>query len=295
MILPSSNLLPPKVMPDSFLHHLTGSMSEGAAGNPTGVMMEAAFAHHHLAWRYINMEVPSRDLADAVRGARAMGFRGFNCSIPHKVNVVRHLDGIGRSAEIIGAVNCVVERDGLFIGENTDGIGFLRSLEPVLPPAGQNIVILGAGGAARAIAVELALAGARHLTIVNRNAERGSALANLIMTRTSTEASFVEWTTPFHVPKSAAALINATSVGLYQPDSIPSLELDSLRQGTVVADVVFNPVQTRLLQEATARACTPLDGLGMLVNQGATAIHHWTGIHPDPQILRAALENAMGV
>jgi shikimate dehydrogenase len=281
--------------PASFLHHLTGSMSEGAAGNPTGVMMEAAFAHHHLPWRYVNMEVPAANLAEAVRGARAMGFRGFNCSIPHKIAVIQHLDGLGRSAEIIGAVNCVVARDGRLLGENTDGVGFLRSLEPVLPPAGKEFVILGAGGAARAIAVELALAGARHLTIVNRNMDRGSALAHLISTRTSASASFIEWNKPFRVPNSANALINATCVGLYRPNDLPNVELDSLREGTVVADVVFNPVQTRLLKEAAARACIPLDGLGMLVNQGATAIQHWTGITPDARVLRAALETAMGV
>ena len=281
--------------PSSFLPHLTGSMSEGAAGNPTGVMMEAAFVHHDLPWRYINMEVNAADLADAVRGARAMGFRGFNCSIPHKIAVIQHLDGLGRSAEIIGAVNCVVLRDGHLYGENTDGIGFLRSLEPVLPPAGKELVILGAGGAARAIAVELALAGARHLTIVNRDKERGNALKQLIETRTPASASFIEWIVPFHVAETASALINATCVGLYQPDAIPRIHLDSLRPGTVVADVVFNPVRTRLLKEAAARSCVTLDGLGMLVNQGATAIRHWTGTDPDPRVLRTALETAMGV
>ncbi len=282
-------------VPASFLYQLTGSMSEGAAGNPTGAMMEAAFAHHGLPWRYINMEVPSATLADAVRGARAMGFRGFNCSIPHKIAVIQCLDALGRSAEIIGAVNCVVERDGRFIGENTDGIGFLRSLETILPPAEKELVILGAGGAARAIAVELALAGARHLTIVNRDARRGSELAGLITTRTNASASFVEWSATFRLPKSADALINATSIGLYQPDALPDIELDSLRSDSVVADVVFNPVQTRLLKEAAARGCKSLDGLGMLVNQGATAIEYWTGITPDARVLRAALEHAMGV
>jgi shikimate dehydrogenase len=125
--------------------------------------------------------------------------------------------------------------------------------------------------------------------------DRGSALAHLISTRTSAAASFIEWNKPFRVPNSAHALINATCVGLYRPDDLPDVELDSLREGSVVADVVFNPVQTRLLKEAAARACTPLDGLGMLVNQGATAIQHWTGITPDARVLRAALETAMGV
>src|SRR6478735_1888976 len=102
--------------PATFLHELVGSMSQGAAGNPTVVMIEAAFSHHELPWRYVNMEVTPEDLGVAVRGARALGFRGFNCSLPHKVTVIPHLDGLGQSAEVMGAVNCVVRRDGKFIG-----------------------------------------------------------------------------------------------------------------------------------------------------------------------------------
>jgi shikimate dehydrogenase len=281
--------------PHSFLHELTGSFSEGAAGNPTGVMMEAAFAHHNLPWRYINMEVPAAGLAEAVAGARAMGFRGFNCSIPHKVSVLQHLDGLGRSAGIMGAVNCVVRRDGRLIGENTDGKGFLRSLETVLAPAGKEMVLLGAGGAARAIAVELALVGAKKLTIVNRDPVRGRALADLIGTQTGAEAAFVPWQQPYRVPEATAAVIQATCVGLYQPEQAPELEFDSLRPGMVAADVVFNPVETLFLKRARARGCTAVDGLGMLVNQGITALQYWTGVDPDPAVMRKALEVAMGV
>src|ERR1041385_6499814 len=140
-------------MPSSFLHELVGSMSQGAAGNPTVALIEAAFPHHGLPWRYVNMEVTPEALGDAVRGARAMGFRGFNCSLPHKVMVIPHLDGLGESAALMGAVNCVVRRDGKLIGENTDGKGFLRSLSAVVDPKGKSVVLFGAGGAARAIAV----------------------------------------------------------------------------------------------------------------------------------------------
>src|SRR5215475_5753525 len=127
----------------NFLHDLVGSMSQGAAGNPTVAMIEAAFRHHNLHWRYVNMEVTPEDLADAVRGARSMGFRGFNCSLPHKVAVIPHLDGLGESAQVMGAVNCVVRRDNKFIGENTDGKGFLRSLETVTNPKGKSVVLFG--------------------------------------------------------------------------------------------------------------------------------------------------------
>lgn len=281
--------------PNSFLSELTGSLSEGAAGNPTGAMMDAAFAHHGLPWRYVNMEVSASHLEDAVRGARAMGFRGFNCSIPHKTAVIRHLDGLGRSAEIMGAVNCVVRRGERLIGENTDGKGFLSALQTVLNPEGKRLLILGAGGAARAIAVELALAGAAHLAVVNRDTGRGERLAELICTKTPARAEFHAWSGNFRVPAGVDAVIQATCVGLYEPDAAPDVDYESLRPGMVAADVVFNPVQTRFLREAAARGCVPLDGLGMLVNQGVVGIRYWTGIDPDPGVMRAALEAAMGI
>src|SRR3954463_9680922 len=149
----------------SFLSAVTGSFAMPASENPTVAMIEAAYRHHGIDARYLNCEVAPEALGDAVRGARAMGWAGFNCSIPHKVAVVDHLDGLGESARLIGAVNCAVRRDGAYIGENTDGQGFLASLRTVVDPAGKALVVFGAGGAARAIAVETALAGARSITV----------------------------------------------------------------------------------------------------------------------------------
>jgi len=160
----------------TFLSMISGSFATPAAENPTVAMMEAAYEHHHINARYLNCEVAPDALADAVRGARAMGWVGFNCSIPHKVAVIEHLDGVGSSAALIGAVNCVVRRGDRYIGENTDGQGFLTALRTVADPTGKVFVLFGAGGAARAIAVEVALAGAVSITIVNRDLKRGSEL-----------------------------------------------------------------------------------------------------------------------
>jgi len=270
-------------------------MSQGAAGNPTVAMIEAAFAHHGLHWRYVNMEVTPGDLAAAVRGAKAMGFRGFNCSLPHKVTVIPHLDGLGESAAAMGAVNCVVRRGDQLIGENTDGKGFLRSLQSLEDPRGKSVVLFGAGGAARAIAVELALACASKITVVNRSETRGAELAGLLRDKLGAEASLVVWNGDYSVPAGTDIVINGTSIGLYAPEARLALHLDSLRPGMVVADVVFNPVRTRLLADAAARGCRPLDGLGMLVNQGIVGVQYWTGIEPDAAVMRAALESAMGV
>ena len=188
-------------MAQNFLSRLVGSFSQGAADNPTVAMIEAAFSHHNLDIRYINCEVPPDRLRDAVNGARAMGWIGFNCSIPHKVSVIEHLDGLGESAAVMGAVNCAVLRDGKFIGENTDGKGFLQSLREVVDPGGKTVVMFGAGGAARAIGVELALAGAARIIIVNRGKERGQALVDLLNTKTSAKAELVIWQGMCKIPR----------------------------------------------------------------------------------------------
>ena len=279
----------------NFLHELVGSMSQGAAGNPTVAMIEAAFAHHGLHWRYVNMEVAPDDLGAAVRGAKAMGFRGFNCSLPHKVIVIPHLDGLGESAAVMGAVNCVVRRGDKFIGENTDGKGFLKSLAAVIEPKGKSVVLFGAGGAARAIAVELGLAGTKRITIVNRSEPRGAELVGLLRDKLKLDAELVVWRGDYAVPAGTDIVINGTSIGLYAPEARLALDLDSLQPGMVVADVVFSPVRTRFLDDAAARGCRDIDGLGMLVNQGIVGMQYWTGIDPDAAVMRAALESAMGV
>lgn len=276
----------------SFLSQLTGSFATSAAQNPTVAIMEAAFADAGLDLRYINCEVPPANLTGAVRGARAMGWIGFNCSIPHKVAVLDLLDELAPSAAIIGAVNTVVIRDGRLIGENTDGQGFVASLRTVADPAGQHVVVLGAGGAARAIAVETALAGARSITVVNRTAERGQALADLIDERTPAAARYLPWEPSLHVPHGTGVLINATSIGFHPDESqMPDVDIDTLVPGMVVADVVANPPRTRFVAAADGRGCTTLDGLGMLVNQALIAVRLWTGQDVSGAVMRRVLED----
>lgn len=278
-----------------FLSRLTGSFSQGAAGNPTVAMIEAAYRHHGLEVRYVNCEVPPDKLGDAVRGARAMGWAGFNCSLPHKVAVIEHLDGLGESAAIMGAVNCAVARDGRLIGENTDGKGFLASLSGVIDPAGKRVMLLGAGGAARAVAVELALAGAASIIVVNRNGHRGSDLADLLNVSTPARGDLQVWRGTQAVPEGTDLLVNCTSVGLEDAEARLALDFATLRPGTVVADVIGNPPRTHLLRTAAAAGCTVIDGLGMLVNQGVISIKYWTGVDADPAVMRAALGRALGV
>ena len=273
-----------------FTSELVGSFSEGSNGNPTVAMIEAAFRHHGLNWRYINCEVSPEKLADAVKGARAMGWRGFNLSIPHKVEVIQHLDGLGESAAIMGAVNCAVNRNGKLIGENTDGKGFLKSLMEVVDPRGKSIVMFGAGGAARAIGVELALAGARSLTIVNRSASRAEPLVKLLNEKTKTPTQLVVWPKAYQVPEGTDLGDTATSIGLGNGNQPLDVEFSTLEPGMVVADVIVDPPDTRFLRDAKAQGCTVIDGLGMLINQGVIGVKYWTGIDADPGAMRRELE-----
>jgi shikimate dehydrogenase len=279
----------------NFLSQLTGSFGRSAAGNATVAMIEAAYRHHQMDWRYINCEISPEKLGEAVRGARAMGWAGFNCSLPHKVAVIDHLDGLGDSAAIMRAVNCAVRRGERYIGENTDGKGFLMSLEGVVDPRGRNIVLLGAGGAARALAVELALAGASSITVVNRGFERGAELTRLINEQTPAKAEIVVWDKPYAIKHDAEIVINVTSVGLYPDvDARLNIDINSLTPGMVVADIVPSPPRTNLIKDAEARGCKIVDGLGMLVNQGVISVKYWSGIDVDPTVMRRKLEEIYG-
>jgi shikimate dehydrogenase len=275
-----------------FRQELVGVFGRPVDENPTQAMIEAAFSAAGLDWRYLTIEVAPEGLADAVRGARAMGFRGFNCTIPHKVAVVEHLDRLSQAAGIIGAVNCVVRDGSELVGENTDGAGFLASLRERRNPAGLRAVLLGAGGAARAIAVELALAGAASITIVNRSPERGREVGALLE-RLAGEVRVEQLAESFDVPPDADVVVNATSIGLYPDvDAAVPLALYAVAGRALVADVIPNPPETRFLRGAAAAGCETLDGLGMLVEQGRIGFRLWTGVEPDVAVMRDALRRA---
>ena len=277
-------------MSPDFLAQITGSFAMPAGENPTVAIVEAAYRHHGLNWRYINCEVSPENLKDAVSGARAMGWAGFNCSIPHKVAVIAHLDALGESARIIGAVNTVVRRGARMIGENTDGKGFVKAIQEIVDPKGKKVVLFGAGGAARAVGVEMALAGAAQITVVNRGRERGETVARLIADNTAASSFYTEWKGPFAIPEETDIVVHATSVGLYPDvDGLPDIDLTTLRPTMVVADGIHNPPRTRLIRAAESAGCQTADGLGMLVNQAVIGIKCWTGVDVDPSVMRRAL------
>lgn len=282
-------------MPDSPTQDIVCCMGQPVAGNPTQFMMERAFAAAELDWRYLTLEVRPEDLADGVRGMRAMGFRGGNLAIPHKVAAVQYLDKLTEAAELAGAVSCVYREGDDLVGEDTDGKGFIQALEKIVKPKGKKVVVLGAGGAARAIAVELGLARAAEITIVNRTAQRGQALVDLLNERVDVQAKFVHLSGDYAAEDGTNIIVNATSIGFGDSDACVPLDVESLTPDMLVADVTFNPPDTKLIRDAAARDCTTLDGLGMLVNQTAIAFKIWTGVAPDVDIMREALEEFLEI
>jgi shikimate dehydrogenase len=277
---------------------LVGVFGHPVAENPTIVMQEAAFEALDLNWRYLTVEVRPADLADAMQGLRAFNMRGINLTIPHKVAVLQYLDGVSEDARLMGAVNTVRREGDRLIGENTDGKGFLVSLrdEAGVSPAGKSVVVLGAGGAARAMTVELALAGTAQITVVNRTPERGEALVELLNHKTQTTASFVHWQGAYSIPLGTDILINATSIGLYpEITARPALEYEIISPSMVVCDVIPNPRRTPFLELAEARGAKTLDGLGMLVAQGAIGFKMWTGYEAPTDVMHQALSEAFRI
>lgn len=279
-----------------FLPALTGSFAEPAAENPTVAMVEAAYRYHNLHFRYINCEVAPENLKAAVDGAKAMGWTGFNCSIPHKVAIIPYLDGLGTSAKLIGAVNTIVRRNDQWIGENTDGKGFVQALKEVVNPAGRKITIFGAGGAARAVAVELALAGAERILIVNRGKERGEEVVALLNGCTEANAAYHPWMEGYSIEADTDIVINATSIGLFPNiDEKLAINFGSITADMVVADGIHNPPKTHLLKTAAAKGCKTIDGLQMLVNQGVIGIKYWTGVDVNKEIMHLALNEVLNI
>ncbi len=285
-------------MSANYKAELVGVLGYPVAENPTGVMQEAAFAAAGLNWRYLTIEVKPEKLADAIVGVRALGMQGINLTIPHKVAVMRYLDEIAPDAAIIGAVNTVRRVGDRLVGENTDGKGFLRGVrqDAGVDPAGKRVVILGAGGAARAAATELALAGAAQLLVLNRSEVRGSQMVADLRRNTQADVQFEAWRETYHVAKDVDLLVNATSIGLFPDvDGKPDVDWQGAKPGLLVCDVVFNPPETPFLRQAKAYGLPVLDGLAMLVYQGVIGFEMWTGQTAPEAVMKDALRKALGV
>ena len=259
----------------------------GIIGDPiehtmSPVMHNAAFRQMGLDYFYVPFKVKQGELAKAMEGMRALNIKGLNVTIPHKVAVIQFLDELDHLAEKIGAVNTIVNDDGVLTGYNTDGAGFLQALlERRIEPQGKNIVILGAGGAARAIAFFLTDRGS-HLVILNRLLELDWAkeMASRISQIFGKEVEALELNRENLVAALGRAniLVNATSVGMTPHIDQTLVTSDLLKPELIVVDIIYNPIKTRLLREAEAAGAKTINGIDMLVWQGALAFEKWTGV-----------------
>lgn len=282
----------------NYLDNLVGVFGHPAAENPGVVIQEAAFRALGLErWRFLTIDVDPGKLGDAIAGLKAMKFRGINCTIPHKIEVLKYIDRIAPSAKLIGAVNTIINDDGVLTGENTDGQGFMIALESAgIDPRGKRFVVLGAGGASRAICVELALSGARRLTIVNipKDMALGEGLVKILRENTKVEVDYVPWEGTYRIPAGTDVLVNATSIGLYpNVADKPDIDYDTLVPGMYVQDVIPNPTFTPFLAEADKRGLRWQSGAQMLINQAALNVAMWTGLKPDKAVMLQALERAL--
>lgn len=278
------------ILSKNYRAELVGLFGNPVDENPTGPMMEAGFAAQGLNYRYITMKVEKENLKDAIAGIRAIGMRGLNLTIPHKIAVIPFLDELSPAAKIIGAVNSIRVQDGQLIGENTDGKGFVTSLmETGIELNGRIITVLGSGGAARAVAVECAISGAETVNIVARNEERGKELADLISEKTEAQGVYFTWKGSVPIPEGTEVLVNCTNVGLYPDENKPDITYEDIRKNMTVCDVVFNPPETKFLKEAKARGAATVNGLGMLVNQAALNYCLWTENMAPKDMMKEAL------
>jgi len=247
-------------------------------GNPLGhslspVMHNIFFKSMGLNYVYIPLKVEKEELKKAIAGLWALGFLGANITIPHKEGVIPCLAGVSPEAKLIGAVNTLVRKDNGFWGENTDGKGFLEALlvEKDWQPQGKKIVILGAGGSSKAVAISLALAGAREVSIINRTLSKAKTITRTIGEQIGIAARTYMWDNPglSKVISTGDIVINTTPLGM-EPNihEMPPIKPQWLSPGQLVVDLIYNPLETLLIREAKAHGCEVSNGLGMLIYQG---------------------------
>lgn len=279
-------------MSKNYRAELTGVFGDPVDGNPTGVVEEAAFAAKGLNFRYITMKVTPDDFDDAMKSLKALHMKGINLTMPHKITVLPYLDEITEAARIIGAVNTVNIKDGKLYGDNTDGRGFVQALKNEgISLTGKNLTILGAGGAAKAVAVECALAGASKVTIINRSEKHARELVEAVNQHTKAVGEYILWENDQHIPEGTDILINGTPVG-FHPDvtARPDVHYEDIVEGMVVSDVVFNPAETVFLKAAKKRGAKIVTGLGMLTCQAALNFEIWTEVEAPYEVMFEALK-----
>lgn len=286
-----------------FFNGLTGRTRVlGIIGHPVShslspLMHNAAFRALDLDCIYVPFPVKPAELPSAIMGIRALGIAGFNVTIPHKTTILGFVDDLSRDAELMGAVNTVIRDGDRLIGHNTDSIGFMRSLKDDLSidPAGARVLILGAGGAARAALVGLAQAGISEVTVANRTSETAEELLALLdrsgfpVSGTHAELSIFS---DRDTMGTFDLVVNTTSVGMGN-SAFEGFDVAMLKSVSSVYDMVYVPAETPLLKAARESSLKAANGAGMLAAQGEEAFRLWTGCEPPPGMMKETILNAL--
>jgi len=275
---------------------MTGMLGHPVAENPIDRMFDAVYAHNDLPWQFWKNDIASEaDLAIAIPALAPLGYRGFAITVPYKVAVIPLLDEVDDDVRAIGAANYVTIEGGRLIGHNNDGKGVVKAIEKVAPLRGQHVVMLGAGGAGRAMAVEIAWAGAKQLTLVTRREAQGREVAALVEKASDVTCQWQPWAAEeVRVPEGTTILMNATHLGC-----APELEpvpvcWDTVDPTCTVVDVITNPRITPFLATARKRGCPVVDGVEMLVQLAMQIFERWTGITPEEKVFQHAVAEALG-
>lgn len=273
-------------------------MGDPVAGNPTQYMLEAAFDDANLDWRFLTFEVPSDDFERALDGARVFGFRGMMLAPPHRGSVHPLLDEYSDLARVSGQINCIEQREGQLFGHNTEGQSLRRLVQAQGSLEGAKVVLLGAGRFGKSAAAELALAGVAELTLVCLEQEPAQEFVNSLVEQTGLANCFVEpWPTneAFKLPDECRLLINATPVGRHDPQAALPIATGGFAPDLIVADMIYNPPNTWLIRQAKEFGCATVDGLTLLVEYAAEAFEIWTGVSPQRETMRDAVEEFLAL
>jgi shikimate dehydrogenase len=273
---------------------MTGMLGHPVAENPIDRMFDTVYAHYGLHWQFWKCDVAAEDLGAAIAGTRALGFRGYGITVPYKIAAIPFLDGIDEDATAIGAANWVTNEDGRLIGHNNDGKGVVKAIDKVTPIAGKRVTMLGAGGAGRAMAVELGWAGAAHLTVVTRREEQGREVAGLVYRAAGIPSAWQSWDGDVVAPDGTQILMNATHLGCAPEVEPVPLVWDTLDAAATAVDVITNPRVTPFLQTARGRGCAIVDGVEMLVQLAMQLFETWTGVTPAEEVFQRAVSEALG-
>lgn len=274
---------------------MTGMLGHPVAENPIDRMFDAVYSHYGLNWQFWKCDIPTeKELGAALAGVRALGFAGVCITVPYKVAAMSHVDEIDADVRAIGAVNWITIKDGRLTAHNNDGKGVIKAIQKVTPIAGKRVAMLGAGGAGRAMAVELAWAGAAHMTIITRRESQGVEVANLITRASGVPAEWLPWSGEVVIPEGTEILLHATHLGCAPGLEAVPVDWRSIPVKTTVVDVITNPRLTPFLQNARNKGCPIVDGVEMLVQLAIQVFEAWTGIKPDEAVFQQAVAAALG-